>query len=332
MTDWSRFWMKEVRASFPQGDIQLCTGGHAPSEHGADFAEQCKVAAEVSGGVRITNEGSDIAGNFSLTRWVASAGRQYGSHFSFEPAGAVDANGVIARIYNAATSGARGLHYYFPNLFDTEAARENFVRWGAEFRQRQPITEIAVYYPQTYIKLNTNDFLAYVQPLRDRFDFVYRSDGQIRDGGLKGVRALVLLNGRISEAATWQAVSAWVDRGGLLLYPDGMGRLRTVEGDETIHDKLLAPAVAGRRGRALTFHGGGKSAEYRAFVARTLRDATELGADTRAMLTADGEEDGVFVSLCAPRELVWLNYTAKPVTKGGRALPAYSIVAQDLSK
>jgi len=330
MTEWSRFWLRETRKHFPKGDIYLCTGGHAPPEHGANFGDQCKIAAEVDGGVRITNEGSDYRANFSLTRWVASAGRQYGAYFSFEPAGAVDANGVVARIYNATASGARGLHYYFPNLFDTEAARQNFVQWGGQFWQRRPIVEMAVYYPQTHVKLNGNDFLDYAQPLRDRFDFDFMSDEQILDGGLKGVRALILLHGNVSEEKVWREVLAWVRGGGLLLYPSGMGRLRTVEGKEDWHRALFGGRAEHGRGRVAVFEGHGKSVEYRAFLSRTLAGAPELSADTRAMVAADGEEDNLFITLCAPRELLWLNYTAKEARKNGIILPPYSIVSQAL--
>ncbi len=324
MTDWSRWWLQETRKHFPKGDIQLCTGGHAPAEHGSDFGEQCKVAAEIGGGVRITNEGSDYRANFSLTRWVASASHQYGARFSFEPAGAVDAHGVIARVYNATASGANGLHYYFPNIFGSEENRTNFETWGHEFQQRKPIVEIAVYYPETWIKLNDNDFLGKVQPLRDHFDFAYMSDGQILDGGLQRVKALILLHGNVSEAAVWRKIAEWVAAGGLVLYADGVGRLRTVEGDESWHDRILKPSG---KGRALTFHGRGDGPEFRQFLSSTLANARELSPMTRQMVAADGVEDGVFVTLCAPDELLWLNYSDRPVTKLGKTLAPWSIAA-----
>ncbi len=329
MTQWARFWLHETRAHF-SGDIYLCTGGHAPPEHGSDFGEQCKAAAEIHGGVRITNEGSDYRTNFSLTRWVASAGRQYGAYFSFEPAGGVDPHGVVARIYNATASGARGLHYYFPNLFGSEQARQSFVKYGGEYRQRKPLVEIGVYYPETFIRLHGNDFLGYVQPLRDRFDFDYLSDQQILDGGLKRVRALVLLHGNVSSREVWSAVTEWVRSGGLLLAPDGMGPLQTVEGDGSAQAALFGPAAARGRGRALLFHSGGRSADYRDWLARTLADAPELSEESRAMLRADGREDNVFVTLTADHHLLWLNYTSAEVSKPGVQLAPFSFTDQKL--
>lgn len=329
MTEWSRWWLTETRKRFPRGDIQLCTGGHAPPEHGSDFGDQCKIAAEIGGGVRITNEGSDYKGNFSLTRWVASAARQYGARFSFEPAGAVNQWGVIGRIYNATASGADGLHYYFPNIFGSDEARANFEQWGGEFKQRKPIVEIAVYYPQTHVKLNGNDFLQFVQPLRDRFDFDYKSDGQILDGGLKTVKALIIMHGAVSEAGVWQKIADWVSKGGLILYADSVGRLRSVERDESWHDRILKPAAGGR---ALTFQGRANSPEFREFAAKSLAAAPELSEATRMMVAQDGVEDNVFVTLIEPGELLWLNYTASPATKGAAKLRPWSIMTAPLPR
>lgn len=323
MTEWSRWWLQETRRHFPKGDIQLCTGGHAPPEHGSDFGMQCKIAAEIGGGVRITNEASDYASNYAVTRWVASAARQYGARYSFEPAGDVNAQGVVVRVYNATASGANGLHYYFPNLFGADANRASFEKWGSEFRQRKPVVEIAVYYPQTHVKLNGNDFLDYVRPLRERFDYEYMSDGQILDGGLKRVKALILMHGSISEAAVWSRIAEWVEAGGLLLYADGMGRLRSVEGDDSWHDRIVRPQG---KGRSVVFKGLGNTGDFRDFAAKTLADAPELSAGTRAMVTEDGRDDRVFATLLEGNRLLWLNATDQPVSRSGRILPPWSIV------
>lgn len=328
MTEWAKFWLQETRKSFPKGEIYLCTGGNAPAEHGADFGEQCKIAAEIGGGVRITNEGSDYESNFALTRWVASAGRQYGAYYSFEPAGEVNAKGVIARIYGAAASGARGLHYYYPNLFTGEEAFMNFARAGKQFQQCKPITEVAIYYPETFLKLKETKFLSTLQPLRDCFDFDYMSDQQILDGGLSRAKCLILLEGNMAEAKVWEKITAWVRAGGLLSYPEGMGRLRTVEGDESVHNTLFGETADLGAGRVLTFAGQGDNAAYRGFLSRRLPEAKELSKATRAMISADGQEDNLFVTLVAPHRLLWLNYTKEPVKKGRKLLPPYSIVKQ----
>lgn len=316
MNDWAYFWMETTRKNFPQGDVYLCTGGHAPVEHGADFGDQCKLAAKIGGGVRITNEGSYYPGNFSLTRWVASASRQYGAYFSFEPAGAVDASGVITRIYNATASGAKGLHYYYPNIFGSDAASRNFEKWGRFFTQREPSVEIAVYYPETHIRLNGNDFLDKIQPLRDRFDFDYMSDNQILDGGLDHIKALVLVWGNTSEQRVWNAIIEWVRKGGILLYPTGMGMLRTVEGDEQVHEQLFGLHADLGSGRVAVSESGGNSPQYRTFVTTVLTDARQLSRPARRMLKKDGEEDGVFVTVVDKGRILWLDTNSHRIALG----------------
>jgi hypothetical protein len=333
MNEWASFWVRETRKHFP-GEIYLCTGGHAPPEHGADFGQQCKLAAACGAGVRITNEASNYGHNFTLTRWVASAGRQYGAFFSFEPASRVTPDGLVARIYNATASGARGLHYYYGNVFDSQPARDRFLEQIGQFRQRRPVVEVAVYYPETHIRLNGNKFLRQLEPLRDRFDFDFLSDQQIADGGLGTHRALVLVWGNVAEASTWQAIADWVKRGGVVLRPGDLGPLHTVEGDPWPDAALSAKGDAGR-GRVLVSDDVGNSSAYRAFVARSLGSAEQLGALTRRMITLDGQEDHVFVTACE-KELLWLNFTSQPVSKAlpGQAkpldLPPVAIVSQPI--
>lgn len=334
MTDYARFWLRETRKNF-KGDIYLCTGGHAPAEHGSDFGDQCKAAAEFGAGVRITNEASDYKLNFALTRWVASAGRQYRAYFSFEPAGGVDANGVIARIYNATASGAKGLHYYYGNLFDSEAHHANFVKFGGEFKQRSPRAETAVYYPETDLKLNGGDYLGMVMPLRDRFDFDYQSDHQVQDGGLHEYKALVLIHGNTSEEKVWRAILDWVRKGGTLFYPEQIGRMRTPEGDDSVHDLLFGPNAKLGLGHVQSFPFRGTSVQYRDAVTKALqgmRSPIRALPEPRILLTPkmDGVEDGVFVSQTSPLELLWLNSTNTEVRKLGITLPPHSIVTQTL--
>ena len=331
MNDWSAFWVQETRRHFP-GEIYLCTGGHAPPEHGSDFSQQCKLAAACGAGVRITNEASNYAKNFAITRWVASAGRQYGAYFSFEPAAAVTPEGLAARIYNATASGARGLHHYYGNVFAIQPARDEFLRQIGEFRQRRPHVTLAVYYPETSIRLNGNKILPQLQSLRDRFDFDYLSDQQIDDGGLRGHSALVLLWGNVAEESTWRTIADWVRAGGLLVLPGDLGPLRTVEGDPWPDAALTGQAKAGR-GQIRTSPLPGKSAGYRDFVVQTLAASPRLDDLTRKMIAMDGLDDGVFVTACE-NELLWLNSTSQPVTRpvAGKAkpleLPPLTIVSQ----
>ena len=195
-----------------------------------------------------------------------------------------------------------------PEIFSIPKKRAtNFVKWGGNFRQKKPIVEIAVYYPETDIQLHGNKLLPLLQPLRDRFDFAYMSDGQIRDGGLKTIKALILMQGTTAEAANWRRIIDWMRSGGVVLYADGLGKLRSVEGDTSFHDALFGANAQRGKGRVAVFNGAAESATYRAFLASTLAKAPELSATTRAMIAADGKENGLFVTVTAPGELMWFN-------------------------
>ena len=117
---------------------------------------------------------------------------------------------------------------------------------------------------------------------------------------------------------------------GLLLYADGMGRLRTVEGDERFHEALFGAQADPGKGRAVVFHGANEDEAYRGFLTEQLRSARELSAATRHMLALDGVEDGVFVTPCAPNELLWLNATDKEMRRGRKRLPAHAIMLQSV--
>ena len=318
MTQWAGFWMRTTRANFP-GEIYLCTGGDATPMHGSDFGEQCRIAAEVHGGVRITNESSDYALNFAVTRWVASAGRQYGAYYSFEPAGTVNpAPGVVARVYNAAASGVHGLHWYWPNLAAAPAT-ENFLTWKPMLDRVDPVNEIAVYYPSAWIALRGQKFIRPAMKLRDRFDFDFLSDGMIRDGGLKRSKVLVFVSGDVVAESVWSEMQNWVKNGGLLLMPDSLLPLHAVDGKE------LAAIP-----NAIVFHGKADSDEYADFLCQSMQNEPKLSAETRAMLSADGKRDGVFVS-AAKNKLLWLNPTSQPVQRTVE-IPAMSIVEQPIDK
>lgn len=326
MTDWASFWLKTTRKYFPKGDIYLCTGGDSNPMLGSDFGEQSKVAAESGAGVRITNEGSDYRLNVAITRWVASACNQYGAYYSFEPAGGVDQNGVVARIYNATASGALGLHYYQDNIFNANPQNlQNFIKYGHFFTDQTPLVQIAVYYPETDIMLHGLHNLMLYEPLFDRFNFDYMSDGQIRDGGLKHIKALILMNGSTAESDTWKRIADWRAQGGVILYPTSMGTLHTVEGKD-MNDLVLK----GSGGRVLTFNGDAGGSAYRDFIVNQLRAAPELSSETRTMLDADGVEDQVYCTLLSPNKLLWLNYSNQSVEKNGIALPPRSIELQTI--
>jgi len=229
MNDYTDFWVRTVRNNFPKTPVYICTGGDANPKHGSDFSAQSRIAAKHGAGVRITNEGSDYALNFSITRWVASASHFYGGYFGFEPAGFVDASGVTARVFNVLASGAAQLHSYWGNIFDTPDREAAFVRDLPKFRRTSPLTDIALYYSKPSVAFGA-EFFEPAREMRDYFDYEIADDSMIREDALKEIRVLFWLSGNRIENDTAPALLKWVRSGGTLVYNAASGPIMNEDG------------------------------------------------------------------------------------------------------
>jgi len=247
MTRWADLWLTAARKHFPNCEVYLCTGGDGFPTHGSDFSAQCRLAARHRAGVRITNEASDYETNLLLTRWIGTAGKFYGCYYGYEPAGAVDENGVVARIYNAAASGARQLFEYSGNVTGSPARRRNFRRTLPTLVRDRPNVEAAVFVPKTHMTLFPGQWqellLRRPRPLRHWFDYDLLDDVLIADGALPRYRALVWLGGEVIEEFTIEAILRWVREGGTLIAA-ALPHVESVEGDREFFAQLFPQASA----------------------------------------------------------------------------------------
>lgn len=216
MTNWADWWIGTTRKYFPESPIYLCTGGDAPPDLGSNFSDQCKVAAKHNAGVRITNEASDYAMNFYVTRWVASAGKHFGAYYGFEPAGVENALGVAARIYNATCSGANQLHDYSINITESlpaEMAQKKNIKY---LSRNEPNVPVALWYPGVSLDMIINrvPFAWRVKELRDLFDYDYVDETMLRSGALQNYKALVIIFGSVMETGDAKIMAEWIKNGG----------------------------------------------------------------------------------------------------------------------
>lgn len=291
MTDWSDWWIAATRKQFPKTPIYLCTGGDAVPEHGSNFAEQCRVAAKHKAGVRITNEASDYAANFAITRWVASAGKHYGAYFGFEPAGAEDEKGIAARIYNATASGANQLHDYNPNVVSSEsriAAQRRSLPWL--FRVPKPIVPVALWYPNVSLTLQWGGFLEKAAALRDYVDFDYVDETMLRSGALDRHRFLVILHGETIEPNDAEAIAQWIAEGGQA-FVAGVERFDSVSRSGEPEEVLF-----GRTPRERKF---GKGTITRFDSTDALTAALAAAMDCAKLPRLEVKKDGIFWSQIA---------------------------------
>jgi len=319
MTAWAGYWLSTVRKYFPCTDLYLCTGGDGQPAHGADFPGQCKIAAKYEAGVRITNESSDYALNFAITRLAVSAARHYGAYYVFEPAGPVSTAGIAARVYNSVTSKTRGIHTYYPTIIAQPggiAAWSNAYKWlGTKATHRQ---QIAVLFPQTALSLKWGSFYEKIMELRDAFDFDLVDESMIRDGALKRYKALVILEGRIIEQEDIMRIAEWV-RGGGIVISCGYEGFSTVEGDESLFDGIFdtvssKPHTVKQVGDGLGIYVSVSWDEEKRPVEAIARALSNLSTRIRLNPVPDGVVDGVFVTDIGNRWLIY-NSNSRDIEK-----------------
>ncbi len=314
MTRFADQWLAITRKHFPRTPIFLCTGGNGEREHASNFSAQCRVAAKHGAGVRITNEGSDYAANFFMTRLVATAGKHYGTYYGFEPATGENEKGTRARFYNVTASGACQYHAYQYSIVGSESMMRNF-RDNLHFlRPAKPVVETAVFVPRVSQMLQPRDgFWDRVKQLRDIADFDLVDEDLLRDGALSHYKALVLLGGSVIEAEDQKRINAWLEASGILLGYN-FGPVRSVEGDTSFYKRWFGDAEPGIRMMSLgkgrvCFYGG--PWEQRDGFFQMLREALQSIPNR---IEPDGQADGVYATVLTDAVL-FLNTTDAPVEK-----------------
>ena len=249
MTWWTQRWGEITSAALPETIIYMAAGGAGDPPRAATWSGQMKALAHTGVGARVTNEGGDYAFNFAYTAWAGTCCRFYGLPFGNEPwGGDMCGNGVLGRIFNAATQGAnnfwaydrhyraiptwRGLPYSLPLL------------GGAYVRKNR----VAVYYPWTHFVVNDEHgfsekglrdiFWPQIEELRDVIDFDLVDDVLIADGIMKDYDFLIVLQGTVYEHDELARIASWVEDGGVLI-THNIGIPTTIEGDISMGQKLL---------------------------------------------------------------------------------------------
>ena len=227
MTAHADFWMKTAREFFPDTEIYLCTGGDMAPDHGSDFIAQARVAAQYRGGIRITNESSSFPMNVRLTRMVDAACRFYGAYFGHEPASAVTPAGMLGRLFNAVTAGARQVFLYNTPELMGEAEGKPVLGEGGKFHREYaafqktavPIVDVALYHPLPSSRESwpaRQEFSDMAAQIRRFVDYDFLDDRLILDGALAGKSMLILAGAGVLDAAVTARIGRWVNDGGVL--------------------------------------------------------------------------------------------------------------------
>lgn len=261
MTGYADFWLASAHEIFPGTEIYLCTGGDMGPEHGSDFSAQAKVASKYGAGIRITNEASSFPQNVALTRLVGSAGRFYGAYFGHEPASAVTPIGMLGRMFNAVTSGARQLFLYnTPELMSEHAGTLSLgegglfhLRYKDWLKTAVPVVDVGLLYPtssDTHAIREYGTFRDLAAEVRRLVDFDLLDERLVQEGALAKIRVLVMAGADTLEAATLDKITAWVASGGLLFVLES--RPQDWDGANSSFDAFLGFAPGSDEIRGIT--------------------------------------------------------------------------------
>jgi hypothetical protein len=339
MSEWCEKWAIWSRAALPNTVIYQSSGGWGPVQIGTDYSYQASSMAKVHGGLRLTNEGDDFPDNFTITRMASSAARFYGIPLGYEPGGYGSKRGVMARLFNAVTTGANHLFYYLGNLTDNDQALAAWLKYSPSLDQRaKPLIDVAAFYPDTAVKLDdellryrwASTYFTVARGVREQLDFDYASEQMILDGALDRYKVLLFLWGAVTEKPVLEAMDRWVRNGGTLVFsPRPRGLPETVEGDSSIAQKWAAGDTG--KGRVIQWQGDLiPSGSYAEFVRDVLLKTPTVRPQTREALKME-KPPTVFWSVLENQELALLNFgehAAKVRLANGKTvqIPAYEMV------
>lgn len=311
MTRWAEFWIKTTRRYFPNVEIYLATGGDGDPILGADFSNQVRVASKYGAGLRITNQEDDYARNFPLGLLVASASRHYDTYFTTEEAWHSSPQGVVARIFDAATSGAKGVYFKdiisekidvawtkYRGLGKPTPNTPSFVQNVRYLTGEKPIIEAAVLFPNTSIALNPltlNSIYAKSSQLRDVLDFDYVDENMIANDALRKYRFLIILDGIYVSHQTLMKIEKWVKAGGILIGSSRVN-LSAVRQSEKLYENLhLRLGRIKKVGRGYGVISNREGRDYLEFVGQAMYNP-ERNYPWRGILEIDSEWDGIYAT------------------------------------
>jgi len=229
---------------------------------------------------------------------------------------------------------AEHLFFYEGNLTGNDQGIEAWLKYAPLLDGRgKPSAEIAVLFNDTANKmrddtlryLRASAYLQRIHALRAAADFDHVSEQMIVDGALDKYKVLVMVWGNTTEKAVLDRIGAWVERGGVVFYPDREltreGPLQSVEGDSTVFRRWQKGETG--KGRAMLF--AGQTEPFSAFVEYVRRELPKvegMSAAVREAVTMRKPDD-TFWTVMEDGRVALLNYgdeAAVVTLSGGRTV------------
>jgi hypothetical protein len=226
--DFTEQSIKVALKYFPAEKVRTKPGGNATGVNPVAWGTYCPGYAKMAGPYHIVLQPADCQGAVFGDKWVGTAYQFYGVKESTEPAGGMDENTFVRRMFSDASSGAAQLFTY---EFENHAA--SIQKYINLFTGKSGDTEVAVYCPTTLYRLggDLQPTIAAGYPLRDLCEYDVLDELLITDGALSNerYRALLIFQGDIVEQAILDKIDRFQRAGGKVIVI-GEGAIRNVEG------------------------------------------------------------------------------------------------------
>ncbi len=168
----------------------------------------------VSSGLRL--QPADCSGRPFGDRWYGTAYRFYGVPLTTEPAGNLSRRDFRRRLFMDACNGATEMFSY-----EWDKHKLDGIRWIHLYRGVPSTTDVAVYCPTTWYRLNGSlaPTINGADALRDITDFEVADELLIKDDYLRKakIRVLIWLQGPLVERSVLGKIVEWVEAGGILV-------------------------------------------------------------------------------------------------------------------
>jgi hypothetical protein len=172
---------------------------------------------------------ADWHGAYFGDKWVATAYHFYGVPLGTEPAGGLDHNGFVKRLFSDASCGTKQLFTY---EFDQHV--DDIHQYARLVTGKPGDVQLAVLCPTTLYRLggDLSPTIRYANDLRDIADFDVLDELLIADGALKldKYKALIVFQADFIEKSVLEKIDKFAKQGGAILVA-GKNPIRNVEGE-----------------------------------------------------------------------------------------------------
>ena len=226
--DFSEQSIRTVLKYFPAEKVRLKPGGNARGVNPIAWGTYCPGYAKMAQPYHIVLQPADCMGAVFGDKWMGTAYQFYGVKECTEPAGNLDEQGFVRRMFSDAACGASQLFTYEFEPHSSAIRQYIYLYTG-----KPGETEIAVYCPTTLYRLggNLDPTIQAAYPLRDLCDFDVLDETLIADGALTARRyqALILFQADTVDQPILDKLSGYLRKGGKVIVV-GDAPIQNVEG------------------------------------------------------------------------------------------------------